>query len=461
MRRPTTGDLIRLSQQLEADQSTAVDALKQRDHTIGAHCTGQNDSNRLLYWLDHVRPALAGTEQPPRGAYLLFAVRTLLCLAGFLGMAGFLLGSHNGLVNVFMLLAAFVFVQALLSTLSAFALWRSLRGATPATASASPTAWLVKHSLADYSALRDAGGLSRLLYLRYGQEFGALFTAGAVLAFMAVPALKDFAFVWGSTFSPSDASVAWLMDVLALPWQSWLPAATVSAELVSASRFHAAVLPDTSTLSSLRGWWSFLMACLVCYALLPRLLLWLIAKLAYPRKLAQHFTQYPGAELVLARMDAAFVSTQATSAGRETPAPTATQQATAAHFALPENNLVADWCGARNPDSAGTGGFPVDQSNQQVLELGLGTFAADSATLVNALQPDHLGISLLVKSWEPPVGEIADVLSTLPHQLQCTLILVPLPGRPVPARKVADWQRFAGELPFPHTAVQVAGEQQS
>lgn len=451
--RPDLSDLYRLSGQLEADAQLPVAELKQRDHGIGRDCPRGSHSERLLYWLDRVTP----TREPaahPGAAMSAHLARLLALLAGFVAMAGFLLGSGKGLVNVFLLLLVFVVLQLLMSLVSAVTLVRTVSGFVPAGLPAGPARWLVRRSLPDQRSLREAGGVLRLLFLRYGQEWGALFTLAALLAFVAVPAFKDFVFVWGSTYAPGDSAVQALVNALATPWRDWLPWATVPPEVVSGSRHHDALVLDRAGIDGMRGWWPFLLLCLLVYALLPRLLLWALARWYGPRLMRRTFEGLPGADRVLARMDAALVSTQAREAGEEGPAATVT---TGVEPAAPvaQGLLLLDWAGALGADGPAQFEELPAVAPDAVLTLGQAGLEQDRQALADIDRERCEHLLVLVKSWEPPVGELADLLALLPASLRCSVCLVPLPGRPVPHRKVEDWRSFARALPFAGVDVRI------
>ncbi len=80
-------------------------------------------------------------------------------------------------------------------------------GQAPVVLPVNPARWLLARSLPDRRYLREAQSVVRLVFLRYGQELGALFTLGAIAAFFVVLALSEFTFVWGSTFQLSDSLV--------------------------------------------------------------------------------------------------------------------------------------------------------------------------------------------------------------------------------------------------------------
>jgi hypothetical protein len=218
---PELGDLYRLADQLERDRLLAVADLRRRDHALAADpaiASAKDSATRLLGWLDAVAPEDAAPADFPSTAVLL--ARAVALLMGFCAMAGFLFANSRGLVNVFALLLFFVVLQFVLSLVSAVVLLRSLGGATPTNLPMHPAGWLARRSLPDARYLREAKPVLRLLLLRYGQEWGALFTFAAALAFVAVPAVSDFSFIWGSTFDLGAGFVASVIDALALPWAS-------------------------------------------------------------------------------------------------------------------------------------------------------------------------------------------------------------------------------------------------
>ncbi len=464
--RPRLGDIYRLAQQLEKDSEQSLSALTERDHSIALERpegSANDDSSLLLYWLDSVSAQAGGDQDSALSrAGLLLPLSRLLCFVfGFAAMAGFLLGSSRGLVNVLLLLAVFVLLQLLMSGFALLGLVRTVTGHVATSVPVSPAHWLARRSLPDGRYLREAGGVVRLLYLRFAQEWGALFTLGAVAAFVLIPLLADFSFVWGSTFAVSNAVMVDITSILAWPWAALLDSATVSAEVIGNSRFHPALVNlDRAGIESMRGWWGFLFMCMLVYALLPRLLLWLASRYYYPRLIRKSLEQYPGAELVLRRMRRPLVSTQ--SGTTETHSDASAASAAAAQQALPTDGrlLLLDCSGAL---AAGEAVYPalaaVDDGNR--LRIGIGDLASDREQIARCESADYDHVLVAVKSWEPPMAELADLLQGLAAIRRCTVYLVPLAGKPVPERKLEDWRRFSRSLPFAAVDVSVLEEAQS
>ena len=310
---PTLGQLYRLDKQLQLDRSRSLEQLRERDHAIGQDCTGSSDGNALRHWLEQVdSDADPGAQSWLNEAHAALLMRLLALVAGLLGMAGFLLASDRALVNVFLLLVIFVLVPLVMALFAAWALLRSVRGSPPPVLSINPARFVSRYALPDKRFLKEGSSVLRLLLLKHGQELGACFAVGSLVAFLALLAFNDFSFVWGSTFGFSDELVSAFAAFMAAPWSVLVPAAVVSPEVVAETRYHAAQLDlGAMTADSRRAWWPFLFMCLLLYSLLPRVLLWLLTRRAYQRELTRSFLATPGAASVLARMRAPVVSTQA------------------------------------------------------------------------------------------------------------------------------------------------------
>jgi hypothetical protein len=71
---------------------------------------------------------------------------------------------------------------------------------------------------------------------------------------------------------------------------------------------------------------------------------------------------------------------------------------------------------------------------------------------INRYKPETLLVA--VKSWEPPMADLADTLSRVTETPRCTLCLVPLPGREVAEHALDEWEAFSRELPFAAVSAQ-------
>ena len=435
---PSALDLQRLAQQIESDRALSMAELRRRDHGIGRECAVEDESGRLMFWLDRVAgPAVDGGRRE-RG--LVALLRLLALVLGLLTMLGFMLASDRALVNVLVFLLLFVLLQFLFSLSSGLLMLQALRGAPLPGFSLNPARIAVSRSLPAGVNPRDYASASRLLLLRYGQEFGALFTLGALGGFLGALAFVDFSFVWGSTFGLSDGALQSAVDVISTPWAGALPAATVSPEIIAETRFQAArsALADVSD-ASRRGWWPFLLMCMAIYALLPRLLLWLVSRFAFNRELRRAFTTLPGAEAVLSRMRAPAVSTQALEG--EVPEH-------ASSLEIDEGVMLVNWAAAlAEEDYVRLNGLArVPPGNRHTAGLGSPDEDAAVVAAINNYRPETLLVA--VRAWEPPLADLADVLGALRGVGRCTLCLVPLPDREVSEHSLEEWSAFSRQLPL-------------
>jgi hypothetical protein len=451
---PKLTDIFRLAAMLEQDKATPVQAARERDHAIARECARSDDTGRLMYWLQAVSLQSAdgrGAPEPWLNEASAALLGRIVALGfGFAGMATFLLASGRGLVNVFMFILLFVLVQLLLCLVAAVVMTRIASGhQAPAALPLNPSRLLLARTLPDRRYLREAESVVRLVLLRYGQELGALFTLGAVTAFFLLLALSDFTFVWGSTFDLSDSWVEAMTALLAAPWSSWLPQATVSAELVFASRFHPAIAAlSPADISAMRGWWPFLIMCVLSYALLPRLLLWLFSRLLYRRQARALVVRLPGSERVLARMTSPLVTTQGTSSAERQPVAGADPAATDPGLVL------LNWANALRQEELARYDVLAAVDPANIVSAGLGALPEERQRLAAVYRRRFDHVMVAVKSWEPPLADLADLLAGFEGVSRCTLFLLPLPHKQVPAARLGDWQLFARGLAFPLVDVQ-------
>lgn len=104
----------------------------------------------------------------------------------------------------------------------------------------------------------------------------------AILTYLFWLTVTDITFVWQSTLLVDYGALANALNIFALPWQWLWPSAGVSAELLAASQSYTAGTFQVSVESS-KDWWQFLLAAMLVWVALPRLLdllryRWLVGK---------------------------------------------------------------------------------------------------------------------------------------------------------------------------------------
>ena len=334
-------------------------------------------------------------------------------LLGFLVGFGTLSGDEQGRVNLLFLLLIFAFLPVMTLVLSlVFLLRRNGRGLA---------GWLLelplwpRHLSAALLEL-DVRQCRKDWLVHQGQVLGLSFSFGTLFVFLLLLLGTDISFVWRSTILEA-ADLLPTLQLISFPWRYW-PEAQPSLLLLEQTRDFrlsdsAVAMPDASQ------WWRFILAVQVCYSLLPRSLLWL-----YSRQRVR--SQYRASDFQQASIVAAAPAAQA-----------APELAEVVQMVSQPWTLLV-W-GANQKDCIKAIQSAYGRA-EQVIEL--------EATS-KSLAIEH-SVVVLVKSWEPPLAELADVLQLLPQQGQRLILPVEWSKqalgevRPV---HFAEWRRFAATLP--------------
>jgi hypothetical protein len=112
-------------------------------------------------------------------------------------------------------------------------------------------------------------GVERWMLTALTQRAALAFNVGALAATLYTVTVRALAFAWSTTLEIDTEWMTRFFDAIATPWR-WLPPAVPTRELVAASRYFPGRSYDPDLLGD---WWPFLVAALVTYGLLPRLVL--------------------------------------------------------------------------------------------------------------------------------------------------------------------------------------------
>lgn len=452
-------DLAQLDQQLRRDQDVPLRKLQERDRAIGARVERGSATAKLRSWLNATGPD--DRHQSLRGVEVSvgFWLGLIGLLAGLLAMSGLLLTNQQHPVNVLLFLTLFVGTQWLLLALTLLVSLAALMGVQLhlPLENLNPARWLFRRTfnrLAGDIRRDQFAPVIRWALLTWGQLFGVFFNIGAMAVMLIILLVVDRSFGWSSTLEITAGGLHRSLEWLASPWAWWLPEATVSAELVEATRYQSLQTEfGSAQVVAMRGWWPFLFACIAFYGLLPRFLLWLLFYLRYRRQLVATFVGYPGARMVLDRMTSPLVHTQGYSreAVPETGGDSLLRQSLPRH----RQAILVNWSGALNPDAK-----PflehLQMKDEPIHSAGLKL--SDDEQLLREINRLRRDVIILVKSWEPPLSELGDFLRGISPKLDCYLLLLPLPNRPVKKEEIADWQQFARQNHHPRLMVVSASD---
>lgn len=264
---------------------------------------------------------------------------------------------------------------------------------------------------------RDLYG-DRKAWLVYLTQFFSLgFSIGCLLIYLLLLLATDISFVWRSTLLAADQLLP-LLNALALPWWFWSEA-QASMELLERTRDFRLLSSDQSA-GVVGLWWRYILAAQVCYSILPRFCMLMLARHSFRNRRGSPVTRE-------------LHSVAARSAIKDPPLAEVVSE-------FPGQAQLLSW--TRLPEAVVEGLMQRPEVTQTPLAV--------SAELTADSQPKLLsgGVAVvLVKGWEPPLGELADFLKALPEPG----FLLPLDWKDTTLRPIGDthlreWRRFAASL---------------
>jgi hypothetical protein len=342
--------------------------------------------------------------------YLLSPLRNLFglvgVLAGFLLALGVLGGDEAGRVNLLYALCLFAFLPVLSLLFSLLVVFGRSGGLTGMLLAMPywPSRWR-----RELNKVARQGNLNVLVF-QLGQVLALGFAAGNLFGLFIMLLGTDVNFIWRSTILTTGDLLP-VLEVIAYPWQFWPSAQPDAVLLAQTQDFRLRDLPAVAGTPGL--WWRYIFAAQVCYSVIPRTLMLVIAQMMVVRK-----TQNAPASL-RATGDEPLVR------------PPVLAEVVAS---LDTPYELVNWASA--PD------FCTDYISELFGEPSAHlTPTSGTADLSSLSRP-----VVIVKSWEPPMGELKDVL------LSGTGYLLPLDWE---AQKLRDstshhqqeWQRFCATLP--------------
>jgi len=144
---------------------------------------------------------------------------------------------------------------------------------------------------------------------KMNQWMAVSFLIGATLTFLLAIISQDIAFGWATTLRVDTDQFIQVIHVLTWPWQNWWIDAVPEAELIRQTLFFRITDQDSLTIDpQLYGhWWPFLIACLVFYSLIPRLILLAISQLVFLTAIERACTENSYLNNIVRRMTSANI----------------------------------------------------------------------------------------------------------------------------------------------------------
>ncbi len=286
----------------------------------------------------------------------------------------------------------------------------------------------------------------------YSQLFGIAFNTGLLAVTLFKIVTTDLAFGWQTTLQFGTEKLFFWVQVLAWPW-SWLPAAELSLPTPAQIEGSRIILKDGIyhlLTENLTSWWPFLLLCLLCYGLLPRLFL-LLYGFFLRRRIFHRFLGQRRFRAISRRMLTPLVSTQAPSPpspDTTTPRGSAKAPVTAPHETEQKQDSVV-----LIPDEIFTT-FTPEILQQLLSPLGYQAAAtkcilrnyAEDRSLVEEISGDRLPVLVLLEAWMPPIREhllfLQKLEDALPNDISPAICLL---GKPSSSSPYSPYSRAKPE----------------
>jgi len=360
-----------------------------------------------------VPPSPVSTRNP------LKIIWPVVLVGGALGFGlswGVLSGDQQGRVNLFYLLLVYLLIPLLSALISLCSLLFG-KGLNLARLVLALPVWSYSSQVRQRNIHQL--NLDKHWLLMQSQIAAVAFSIASLLVFFILLLATDLNFVWRSTLLQASDLLPWL-ELIAKPWAFW-PAAQPQLEVLQLTQ-DSRLLPLTGKGNAYANWWPFVLATQLTYSLLPRILLWVSASWLIRRRfkadtetLRSHRPQQPD------RLDDSF------------------SNSTQLVDRLPDNIVINNWAGAPLDLLKSVPQVCIDPDTM----LAAGPSASESQLRVaERWQGEQL---VVVKSWEPPLGELQDFLECghgylLPLDWHGAELVTPKP------QHLQEWLRFTNKF---------------
>lgn len=462
-------DSVNILHFLEADRKTPHAQRLHRDRQIGQGACEfalYNSLKTVQCWWQHVGESPAKIDsEGEKVARVRSLVNVVATIFGFLGGFGVIVavfqydGSHP--INVVTLIAVFVVLQILLVSLSLLTLLPGQNFVGKALQTINPGAMLsgvLQRTLLKSSHNVGYSGMGlgshtrahqRLLHWQlfsWSQIMGCAFNTGAFLGAVLLIVFTDLAFGWSSTLMLESAEFQKLIQLVSIPWSGLWPEALPSQVLIEQSRFYRlGADPATSYVAqSLTAWWPFVVACILVYGFLPRVVLLIVSRIYLHRALAKLLTDNPQVIALLDRMRKPEVALASPVHG-------------SSEYILDDEPFTKpDIIIGRVPliiwsESADSSQLLAHLKNQHGVEIcdtyaagGLCAMSEDENTIKSVGKTRPGATIIAVKSWEPPLNELLDFVTLLRQKVgaktQIILLLLGPEQTAVQVQQLRIWR---------------------
>ncbi len=455
-------DTVNILHFLEADRAAPYAKRQHRDRQIGqGACENILDQplKTVQCWWQQISADRPGEHNEGN---------KLIRVRGLVGLAAVVFGLLSGLgviaavfqydgshpINVVTLIAVFVILQSVFIGTSLLMLLPGQNFLSRALASLNVGAMisgimhrtLLKSSsssvffmgTSDHTQAHNL--LLRWQLFSWSQLLGCAFNTGALLGAVLLIVFTDLAFGWSSTLMFETVQFQKLIYLVSLPWAGIWPDASPTQALIEQSRFYRLGAEQATPFiaQSLTAWWPFVVACILSYGLLPRVVLLSISRVFVQRALATLLMDNPQVISLLDRMRTPEVALG--SPVLISPEMLLDEEPHAKPNSISGSVPLIIWADAAERFQL-LSRLEKDSSvqvSQAYKAGGACSMAEDMETITTLLEKRSDSILIAVKSWEPPLNDMLDFIALLRQKCgdKTQIILFPLG----PDLSVADQQ---------------------
>lgn len=432
--------LIGFDEQARRDRQQNPVFLHRRDRRLALDAQERGEMLDPAIWLAAVQrhqPRDAGAPSSLRRWQRIAGGFALVgAVSGIVTMAGVLAWEGTQRINLTVLLALMLLqlMLGLFTTVQGLLNWQ-------------PWHWLQRR-LSRPGEEHALGQLAPQLMARAAHTGGLAFTLTALATLLVMIIVQDLAFGWSTTLDTGAVSYHQLVQTLSLPWGTLIPAAVPSLELVEATRFYRVEALVSATDPVRWGqWWPFVAMSWLVYAILPRLLMWLLAQLHLRWRARRLLQDHPDMTALAYRLETPCLDHGNThNDSYDLP-----DTDTAVQLQKPPADAaLISWAGAGRQQR------PESLRQDSIREAGGSASLEEDRQLIDQVgeqlhRRSVPAVTVLVNAWEPPTGDLADFLqlarSRWPRQVRIYLFPLSQNCQHAPARQLlAQWARFVQRL---------------
>ena len=386
---------------------------------------------QLMSWVNEHKHRL---QQPllseTFSSYLYRVTFALVVMAFILGvLAGVGLLSYNGHepVNVIYFITVVIFFPLFTMLITLLAMLRAANSQS-VLVHLSPAFWMEKilGLLPDtieenIKTLKINPLLANWVVIRRSQIIVLFFSLGLLFSLLGVVVTKDIAFAWSTTLDINPNALHEFLHAVALPWRDIVPSAVPSLELIEQSQYFrlGEKLDEKmiSQASKLGEWWKFLAFATLFYAILLRVLMFLLASFGFRLALKKSLLAVNGSMKLLREINEPIISTHGKT--RES-----IFVANEKHYSQTVSRLDASYDGIQ--------GWSIPYNTLLVLADSMQIITPEYFEVggINTLEEDFEVISksqgevlLLVKAWEPPTMDFVDYVIELTKKVDKVVVM--------------------------------------